>query len=124
MGVDKTRKLTARTAAKRAALFAADKQAIDITVLDLRKIADFCDYFVICSGVVDVHVKAIYESIEMELIKIGWKPKHIEGTGNLRWVLMDYVDLIVHVFQSDMRGYYSLERLWGDAPEIEVKGIE
>ena len=117
------KKLTARTAAKRAALFAADKQALDITVLDLRKVTDFCDYFVICSGVVDVHVKAIYEFIEGELRKIGWKPKHIEGTENQRWVLMDYVDIIVHVFQADVRGYYSLERLWGDAPQVEIKGI-
>ena len=123
MGVKKIRKLTARTAARRAALFAAEKQAIDIIVLDLRKVTDFCDYFVICSGAVDVHVKAIYDHIESELIKIGWKPKHTEGKENYRWVLMDYIDIVVHVFQSDARGYYSLERLWGDAPLVEIKGL-
>jgi len=118
------KKLTTRTAARRAALIASEKQAIDIIVLDLRKVADFCDYFVICSGAVDVHVKAIYQHIEAELIKIGWKPKHTEGTENYRWVLMDYFDLVVHVFQSDARGYYSLERLWGDTPRVIVKGLE
>ena len=92
-------------------------------MLDLRKVTDFCDFFVICSGVVDVHVRAIFKFIEEELIKVGWKPKHIEGTENLRWVLMDYVDVIIHVFQSDVRGYYSLERLWGDAPRLKVKGL-
>ena len=117
------RKLTSRTAALRAASFAAEKQAVDIVVLDLRKVTDFCDFFVICSGVVDVHVRAIFKFIEEELIKVGWKPKHIEGTENLRWVLMDYVDVIIHVFQSDVRGYYSLERLWGDAPRLKVKGL-
>lgn len=123
MVVKGTRKLTVRTATRRAALFAAEKQAIDILVLDLRKITDFCDYFVICSGAVDVHVRAVYEYIEEELKKIGWKPQHIEGRENYRWVLMDYIDLVVHVFQPDARGYYSLERLWGDAPSVEIKGI-
>jgi len=118
------KKLTSRTAARRAALFATQKQAIDIIVLDLRKVADFCDYFVICSGAVDVHVKAIYQYVEEELTKIGWKPRHTEGTENYRWVLLDYIDLVVHVFQSDARGYYALERLWGDAPRVQVKGLE
>lgn len=112
-----------RTAARRAALFAAEKQALDIVVLDLRNITDFTDYFVICSGAVDVHVKAIYQHIETELMKIGWKPKHIEGNDQLRWVLMDYYDLVVHVLQPDSRGYFALERLWGDAPRVVVKGV-
>ncbi len=118
----KSRRLTERTAARRAALFAAEKQALDIVVLDLRNIADFTDYFIICSGAVDVHVKAIYQHIETELLKIGWKPNHIEGTDHLRWVLMDYFDVVIHVLQPDARGYYALERLWGDAPEVTVKG--
>lgn len=118
-----TKSLTPRTLTRRAALFASDKQALDILVLDLRKVTDFTDYFVICSGAVDVHVKAIYEHIEEELRKLGYKPTHIEGEENLRWVLMDYVDFIVHVFQADVRGYYSIERLWGDAGEVKIKGV-
>ena len=119
----RTRRLTVREAVRRAAKFAAEKQAIDIVVLDLRKITDFTDYFVICSGAVDVHVKAIYEHIERELLQKGWKPKHVEGGENLRWVLLDYVDFLIHVFQPDIRGYYSLERLWGDSQQVIIKGI-
>ncbi|MDP8238726.1 MAG: ribosome silencing factor [Candidatus Hatepunaea meridiana] len=124
MAVKQVKKLTVRTAARRAALFAAEKQAIDIIVLDLRKVTDFCDYFVIASGAVDVHVKAIYEYIEFELKKIGWRPNHIEGRENHRWVLMDYFDLIVHVLQPDARGYFSLETLWSDATRVKIKGLE
>ncbi len=124
MAAERSRKLTVRTAARRAALFASEKQAIDIIVLDLRKVTDFCDYFVICSGAVDVHIKAIYQHIENELVKIGWKPNHIEGRENYRWVLMDYIDLVVHVMQPDARGYYSLERVWGDAPRIKIRELE
>ncbi len=110
--------------ARKAALLAAEKQAIDILVLDLRKVTDFTDYFVICSGAVDVHVKAIYEHIESEFRKLGWKSSHIEGTEVLRWVLMDFIDVVVHVFQPDVRGYYALERLWGDAPPVKVEGLD
>ena len=119
----RTRQLTARTAARRSAQFAADKQAFDIVILDLRKVTDFTDYFIICSGAVDVHVRAIYEHIDSELLKIGWKPKHVEGNDNMRWILMDYVDFVVHIFQPDARGYYALERLWGDTPTVTVKGV-
>lgn len=124
MAAERSRKLTVRTAARRAALFASEKQAIDIIVLDLRKVTDFCDYFMICSGAVDVHIKAIYQHIENELVKIGWKPNHIEGRENYRWVLMDYIDLVVHVMQPDARGYYSLERVWGDAPRVRIRELE
>jgi len=110
--------------AVRAAELASEKQAVDILVLDLREVTDFADFFVICSGVVDVHVRAIYDSIESELTKLGMKPKHVEGQENLRWVLMDYVDIVVNVFQPDARGYYSLERLWGDATVVNIEGIE
>ncbi|MCF7811406.1 ribosome silencing factor [bacterium] len=118
------KQLTPRTAAKRAAIHAFEKQAIDIVVLDLRQVTDFTDYFVICSGAVDVHVKAIYNHIEDHLRKIGWKPRHVEGTENSRWILMDYIDIIVNIFQPDARGYYSLERLWGDAKQVKIKELE
>ncbi len=117
----KTKKLTSLQLAKFAAQLAADKQAVDIIVLDLRKVTDFADFFVICTGVVDVHVRAIYDSIESELTKLRIKPKHIEGENSLRWVLMDYIDIVVSVFQPDARGYYALERLWGDAKQVKLK---
>ncbi len=103
---------------------AAEKQASDIVLLDLRKVTDFTDYFLICTGSVDVHARAIVDHIEDELRKIGWKPIHVEGAETGKWILMDYVHLVVHVFQPEARKYYSLERLWGDAPQIEVKGLE
>ena len=109
--------------ARKAATLAAEKQAIDILVLDLRKVTDFTDYFVICSGAVDVHVKAIYEHIEAGFLKLGWRCDHIEGADTCRWVLMDYIDLLVHVFQPDTRGYYALEKLWGDALPVKVEGV-
>ena len=123
MSDKKERRQLPRTVARRAAQYASDKQALDVIVLDLRKVTDFADYFVICSGVVDVHVKAIYQHIEAELLKYGWKPKDVEGEDNLRWVLMDYIDIVVHVFQPDSRGYYAVEKLWGDAPQVIVKGV-
>ncbi|MFC2150009.1 ribosome silencing factor [Calditrichota bacterium] len=122
MPVKPPKQLTSRTIARRAALWAAEKQANDIVVLDLREVTDFADYFVICTGAVDVHVRAIADNIEHELKKIGWKPKQIEGKDNHRWVLMDYVHVIVHVFQPQARGFYSIERLWGDAKKVTVKG--
>ncbi len=124
MAGKKIRQLTVRTAARRAAIFASEKQAIDVIVIDLRKVTDFTDYFVICTGAVDVHVRAIYDHIDVELRKIGWKPRHVEGRQNYRWVLMDYIDMIVNIFQPDARGYYSLERLWGDALPVRIKELD
>jgi ribosome-associated protein len=112
-----------RTVARRAALLAADKQAIDIIVLDVRKVTDFADFFVICTGAVNVHVQAIADHIERGLRGLGYKPLHTEGAESQRWVLLDYVDIVIHVFQPEARGYYSLERLWGDAPRLTIKGI-
>lgn len=124
MPAKRTRSLLPRTIARRAALLAADKKAIDLVVLDLRKVTDFADFFVICSGAVDVHVKAIGDNIENELRKQGVKPLHVEGTENLRWMLIDYVDVIIHIFQPDARSYYQLEKLWGDAHRVKISGID
>lgn len=113
-------KLNGRNAAKLAAALANEKLANDIIMLDLRKVSDFTDYFVICSGSVDVHVKAIANYIENELKPRGHRPIHIEGEENAKWVLIDYGDFIVHIFLSSYREYYALERLWGDAVNINL----
>ena len=118
--IDEIIEIDSLTMARLAAKSAADTQAVDIIVLDLRQITDFADFFVICSGVVDVHVKAIYQHIESELRQNGARPKRIEGENVLRWVLMDYVDVVINVFQPDARGFYSLERLWSDAPLVDL----
>lgn len=94
---------------------AFDRKAEDVVILDLRGISTVTDFFVICSGTADTHVKAIYEFIEDQLNEMGVRPLNIEGRNTLRWALLDYVDVVVHVQLPEVREYYGLERLWGDA---------
>ncbi|MFQ6673474.1 MAG: ribosome silencing factor [Fidelibacterota bacterium] len=94
------------------------KKAKDIHILDVRKQTSITDFFIICSGSTDVHVKAIHDGI-LDGLEPDMKPWHIEGMASLRWILMDYVDVVVHVFQPEVRDYYQLERLWADA-ELEI----
>lgn len=101
--------------ARQIAQIALEKKATEVRVLDLRNITSITDFFVICSGSVAQHVKAIVDAID-EQLRPENKPWHIEGYQNLTWVLMDYVDVVVHVFQPETRAYYNLERLWADAP--------
>ncbi len=93
-----------------------EKKGFDICVINLSEIGNaMCDYFVICNGSSDTNVKAIAESVEEEIRKVaGEKPFHIEGLPLAEWVLLDYFDVIVHVFQEDKRAYYNLEDLWAD----------
>lgn len=100
----------------RAAELAADRKAADMMVLDLRGISNATDYFLIVSGTSDMHVRSIAEHILDELKKEGVRPSHVEGLRTGRWVLMDYIDFVVHVFHPAAREFYQLERLWGDAP--------
>jgi len=117
--------LSNRELARRAAELSLEKKAEDVLVLDLRGLSSVADYFVICSGSSDVHVKAIADHVQDELLKIDVKPKlkpwHVEGEGTQRWVLLDFVHVVVHVFRRETREYYALERLWGDAPMEEVR---
>ena len=89
-------------------------------VLDLRGISTATDYFVIASGTSDVQVKAIAEHVLDELREEGVRPQHVEGAGGGRWVLLDYVDFVVHVFHPQARSFYQLENLWGDAPRWDA----
>ena len=94
-----------------------EMKAEDIVLMDLRKVNNaVADYFVICSGNSDTHIDAIAESVDHEVNKTdGQNPWHREGLNNKVWVLLDYVDVVVHVFNHDNREFYSLESLWGDA---------
>ena len=112
--------LTPRQAAKDAAELALSKKAQDVLILDLRNISAVADFFVICSGTSDVQVKAIAEAVEEGLKKSGVTPWHTEGYAARRWVLLDFVDVVVHVFHAKAREYYMLERLWDDAKRIRV----
>lgn len=96
---------------------ALDKKAQDLRVLHLGPVSDFTDYFLICSGTSERQVQAIAESIQESLAKTGVKPIHVEGQRAGNWVLLDYGDLVAHVFQPEPREFYGLEKLWSDAPD-------
>ncbi len=95
-----------------------DKKAEDIVVLDLRDVSGFTDFFVIMAGNSSRQNTAIYESIEQELKKSRVRPIGVEGRDQAEWILIDYGSFVVHVFSRQARGYYSLEKLWGDAPRL------
>jgi ribosome-associated protein len=99
---------------------AEDKQAADISVLDLRKASGFTDYFVICSGQNARQIRAIADAVTDALASQGAKPAHVEGYERSEWVLLDYFDFIVHIFAPETRVFYSLERLWGNAERVEL----
>lgn len=103
-----------------AAAAAVAKKAVDPVALDLRSVAGVADYFLICSGSSEVQVKAIAEAVEEKLTEQDAKPWHVEGLDGRRWVLLDYVDFVVHVFHEKTREYYLLERLWGDASKVDL----
>jgi ribosome-associated protein len=112
--------LNSLDAAQRCAGAADSKKAFEILVLDLRKLTTICDYFVICSGSNATQVGAISEGVGQDLAKAGIHPSHVEGATGSTWVLMDYGDVIVHIFEEQTRAYYSLEKLWGEAPQIAL----
>jgi ribosome-associated protein len=93
-----------------------ERKAVDGLVLDLRTLSDAADYFVIVSGTSDTHVRAIAEHVIANLQADGVRPYQVEGLNQGRWVLVDYVDFVVHVFHPTLRAFYQLEGLWGDAP--------
>jgi ribosome-associated protein len=93
----------------------ADRKAVDPVVLDLRELTAATDYFVIASGTSDAHVRGMANHLLTTLAPLGVRPHHVEGLPQGRWVLLDYVDFVVHVFHPELRDFYQLERLWGDA---------
>lgn len=108
-------------AALRAAADAAQsKKASDLVALDLRDLDGVCDYFLLCSASSEVQVKAVAEAIEDRLREVGQRPWHVEGREGRRWVLLDYVEFVVHVFHEKTREYYMLDRLWGDARSVDL----
>jgi ribosome-associated protein len=101
--------------------YAADRKALDIVQLDLRGIIGYTDYFVICTGRSDRQTKAIHDAIHQGMkSEHGLLPRRVEGLSEARWILIDYLDVIVHVFTPEMREYYRLEQLWGEAPALAV----
>jgi len=113
--------LTARTLAKRIADLMISKKAIDVVILDLKKLTSATDHFVICSADSDTQVKAIADSVQNGMDALGERVWHQEGYHALRWIVLDYVDVVVHVFHKEERSFYNLDRLWGDAKRTEVQ---
>jgi ribosome-associated protein len=99
-----------------------EKKAIDIVVMDLRKVKNaVADFFVICSGNSDKQLDAIADSVDEEVYKaFKENPWHTEGKNNKEWMLLDYINVVAHVFRKDRRDFYALERLWGDADIMEI----
>ena len=100
---------------------AADKKAIDVVELDVRGVVGYTDFFLVCSGNTSRQVKAIHDGIHQALKdEHGLLPRRVEGQTEATWILMDYLDVVVHLFTPDARDYYRLEQLWGEAPKHAV----
>lgn len=106
------------TRVRSAVAAAEDRKAVDVKVLHLGKVSDFTEYFLIASGTNERQVQAVADAVEERLRAEGVRPLHVEGYNRGQWILLDYGDLVVHVFLEEPRRFYALERLWGDAPEV------
>ena len=113
-----------RDLAVAAAREAVDRRATDVVLLDLRGLTSATDYFIIASGESDVQVRAIAERVETRLAEENARPWHVEGTAHAQWVLLDYIDFVVHVFHREARAYYELERLWADAGSESISDAQ
>jgi len=113
-------KMKSEDVARRAAHHALSKKAENVTVIDLKPVTTMADYFVVCSGSTDVQVRAIAEAVVDGMRDEGQRAWHKEGLDHNTWVLLDFVDVVVHVFQEETREFYGLERLWGDAPQEKI----
>jgi ribosome-associated protein len=114
--------VTPERLAERIAEIASDRKANDVRVIDLRGVVSYTDYFVICSGNTERQTKAIHDAIYEELKHSGERllPRRTEGAGEARWILLDYLDVVVHILTPEAREYYRLEQLWGEAPARSV----
>ena len=99
---------------------ADDKKASGLVALDISEIASFADYFLFCTGDSSRQIQAIADEVEQQLKAFGVRPSHVEGYKNAEWILMDYMDLIIHIFSKNARAYYDLERLWRDGKNLDA----
>jgi ribosome-associated protein len=109
-----------KTLARRCAELALTKKAKDVVVLDIRKLTDMSDFFVVCHGDNDTQVRAIADAILDGTTELGMKPYRTEGWQGLQWVILDFVEVVVHVFYRETREFYKIERLWADAKVEKV----
>jgi ribosome-associated protein len=107
--------------ADRIARIASERKALEIRVLDVRSMISYTDFFIVCSGNTDRQARAIHDAVRQEMKDVhGLLPRRVEGEREARWILMDYLDCVAHVFTPDARSYYRLEQLWGEAPSRTV----
>lgn len=104
-----------------AAAAAYGKKATDVVALDMRKIPSFTDFFLICSSQNQRQMRAVADAIEMALKERGVRPAHVEGDERSEWILLDYFDFVIHVFTTEQRRFYALERLWASAGRMDVR---
>ncbi len=114
------KKLSSLDLARLAGRLALAKKGFDVRILKLESISSVCDYFVIVSGEANIHAKALGNAIIDGVFDAGYKPYHKEGMSEGNWILLDYIDVVVHVFLEPTRRFYALEKLWGDAPVEEL----
>lgn len=113
--------MTSKEMTLKAAQFLHDKKAIDIKAIEIRDVTTIGDYFLIASGSSDIQVKALASAVEDGLSALGIEPRRTEGYQAGMWIVLDYGEIIVHIFYEQTREFYSLERLWADAPQIELE---
>lgn len=114
--------LSAEAVVQVAAHAALEKKAVDLAVLDLQGLSSIADFFIVCSARSTTQAETIAEAVRGALRSEGVRPRHNEGSAESGWILLDYGDVVVHVFLDETRGFYALERLWGDAPLVSVEG--
>ncbi|MFV0402175.1 MAG: ribosome silencing factor [Oscillospiraceae bacterium] len=115
--------MTSREMAEQAVRLLDNKKASDIMLLDIGKLTTLGDYFVIASGSSTTQVKALAGELEDKFTKQGIEPRRVEGESSAMWVLLDYSDVVIHIFYQETRSFYGLERLWGDASQVDISGI-
>ena len=115
--------MNSKEIAKNAFLYLDEKKAIDIKIIDISKISVSADYFIICGGSNSRQVKALAENVEEKLGKAGVIPKSTEGYQNANWILLDYQDVIIHIFNQEERLFYDLERIWSDGSFVQVSDL-
>lgn len=113
--------LTSKEKAIEIAKILDSKKGEDIRVLEIRELTSMCDYFIICSGGSSLHIKALCDNVEEQMKQKGITPEHNEGVASAAWLLMDYGDVVVHIFDHESASFYNLERLWADAPKLDIQ---
>ena len=100
-----------------------ERNGKDIKLIEIGELSSLGDYFIIASANSTTQVKAISEDVEDEMTKLGYEPNRVEGRQTAQWILMDYYDVMVHIFQEESRNFYNLERLWADAPTVDISDL-